>query len=230
MTPASFVTGQVLLERSQPGRFDPETERLYSEFYGRTVLYPIHPESRLYLDAFGHGDDIRFADICRRVWESIPHGDRILMIRHWQNWERIPGVLGVSIRLENLSSLFRRGISAVCEGPGTALVFYAPVVDQLPEKHVAALIAHELAHVFQASIGTLTVAGVPEWLTEELASGLASDIGCSVEKVRVKFTYLGDPNERDADRIAKRWGYNAPAMSRWISRKIRWEELPPSVY
>jgi hypothetical protein len=225
-----LVTGQDLLDRSQPGRFDPETERLYAQFYGGIKLYPIHPESRLYLDAFGHGDDSKFADRFRRVWESIPPGDRILMIAHWQKWERIPDVLGVPIRLENLSSMLWRRMSGVCEGPGTALVFYAPVVDRLPEKHAAALVAHELAHVFQASTGTLTVPVVPEWLTDELAQGFASDFGCSVDEVRAKFTYIHDPNERDADKIAKRWGHNSPAMSRWISRKIRWEELPPPIY
>jgi hypothetical protein len=225
-----LVTVQELLDRSQTARFDPETEALYAQSYGRFKLYPIDAGSRLYLDALGHGDDARFAEIFRRVWESIPTGDRIVMIRHWQTWERIPGVLGVRIRLENLSSMLWRRMSGVCEGPGTALVFYAPVVDRLPKHHAAALIAHELAHMFQASTGTLTVPDAPEWLTDELAQSFAADFGCSVDEVRAKFTYIHDPNERDADKITKRWGYNAPAMSRWISRKICWEELPPPIY
>ena len=43
-------------------------------------------------------------------------------------------------------------VRAQCKDMGTALSFKAAWVDALPERHLATLIAHELAHVYQASI------------------------------------------------------------------------------
>ena len=100
----------------------------------------------------------------------------------------------------------------------------------LPKKHTEALIAHELAHVFQASTDTLSMLSLPEIFTDEVVQTLASGLGWAVDNVREKVTYLHDPNEQDANTIAKRWGYNAPAMRRWVSRHFRREDFLPLVY
>jgi hypothetical protein len=132
--------------------------------------------------------------------------------------------------LENKYDLFERRTWGVCEGPGIALVFLAPVVDRLPKKHTEAVIAHELAHVFQASKGTVSAHSLPEDCTDALVQTLAADLGKTVDEMKAVLTYMSDPNESDADTIAKRWGYNARAMRRWVSGHIRWEDLPPPIW
>ena len=110
------------------------------------------------------------------------------------------------------------------------MIFYSPVVDRMPPKHVAGLLGHELAHVFQASKRTLTATEKPEWMSDEFIAGLAAECGRSIEDMERKLRHLCDPVEHDADSIAKRWGFNVKAMSRWHQKNIDWDELPEPVY
>lgn len=223
-----IVTGHELLEEVGRGTLTPEDEANLRAFYGTKRFRPIQVESRLYLDVLGHGGEQRFIARFLDVWTVIPAEERASILDHWRRWERIPGALGIPIRLEARSSMGWSKMSGVCEGPGMALGFFAPVVDRLPDKHVAALVAHELAHVLQAARGTLTTPACPDWLNDQVAESLASEYGQTADEVRARWTYQLDPKERDADAIAKRWGFNAPAMSRWIGKHIDWAGLGES--
>ena len=55
--------------------------------------------------------------------------------------------------LEAFCEMRRNACPAVCESSGRVLRFYSPVIAIMPMHHVKALIAHELAHVLQASRG-----------------------------------------------------------------------------
>jgi hypothetical protein len=226
MSKHKTVSWQALLDQAKRlGTLDPEPEGFYSHSSCTTEFYPIHPDSRLYLTAMGHGKDARFASIFRGVWESIPPTDRSSMLEYWRPWERIPGVLGACIKLEFLYRMLDEETMAVAKGGGSELRFLAPLVDRLPKKHVEALIAHELAHVLQGSKGTLTAHSLPEVWTDDMVQELASECGRTVDEMKRLLTHMSDPGERDADMIAHRWGYNAPAMRRWVHRHIRWDEL-----
>lgn len=225
MPEVHMVSGHELLDRVTPGTLSTDHEADLRGFYAMKRFRPIEVESRLYLDVRGHGNEARFVARFLDVWTAIPSGDRASILEHWREHERIPGVLGIPISLENRSDMLQSQMSGVCEGPGTALVFFAPVVDRLPEQHAAALVAHELAHVLQASLGTLTVASCPEWLTDEMADSLAGDYGMTADLVKAKWTNEVDQNEPQADAIAVRWGFDAPAMTSWIESHIDWQDL-----
>jgi len=227
MINAKKVTGNELADRANPDTLDPSTRMGLS----KRCYFEIAPEDRLYLTEEGHGDDARFAGIFRDAWFKIPEKDRNQMTDYWRPHEWIPGVQAVRIFLENSDAMRSPPRIAYCEGSGLrlALYFYSPVVDLMPPKHVAALIAHELAHVFQASNGTLDATPRPEFMTDEYISGLAGDCRKPVEEIERKLRHMCDPAEHEADRIAKRWGFNTPAMCRWVSRHIKWDELPEPV-
>jgi hypothetical protein len=220
------VTANELIDLVRPDSLDAGRR----EFYGPLRLLPISPEDRLYLNVWGHGDDARFAGIFRDTWFKIPVEDRMQLIDYWKPWERIPGVLGISIKMENLSTLRSQKTTAVCELLGTALNFYSPVVDRMPPKHVAALVAHELAHVFQATRGTLTAPERPAEITDKLISELATAWGTTFVEAERKLLYQSSPVESDADAIAERWGFKVRAMRRWLDRHVDWEDLPKPAF
>ena len=220
------MTGNVLIYLAKPDLLD-STLR---DFFGDQRFVPICPDDRLYLSVRGHGDDARFAGIFRDAWLNIPLEDRMQIIEYWRPHERIPGVLGIRIMMENLSSMRSREITAVCELLGTSLNFYSPVVDRLLPKHVAVLVAHELAHVYQATNQTFTASQRPEWMDDEFVSRMASDCGKSMEEMEMKLLHLFNPVEHDADKITKHWGFNFKAMNRWLDKHIDWNDLPKPVY
>jgi hypothetical protein len=152
------------------------------------------------------------------------------MIGHWRPLEHIPGLLGISITLENLGTMRSRKENAVCALDGALLTFYAPVVDIMPPRHVRALVAHELAHVLQASDGVLKASERPSWLSDEFISGMAANSGTSFEDMKVRAIHEFDQVEQDANTIAKRWGFDIPGMNEWLEKNIDWAKLPDPVY
>jgi hypothetical protein len=46
---------------------------------------PILPRSGLYLEAYGHGDDERFARLFAETWKQIPLWASRAMLRHWRS-------------------------------------------------------------------------------------------------------------------------------------------------
>ena len=202
----------------------------------RTRYLPISPKHRLYLEVIGHGDDARFGGIFRDVWFKIPEDDRKQMSDHWTAHPSLggnPPFLAISIRLENLSSLRDGHRLGQCGMLGTALQFYSPAVDLMLRKrkrrHVAALIAHELAHVLQFSKDQVVPMERPEWLTDEVIVETAEAMGVGFEQAKARMMYVVDPVEHHADRIAAEWGFNVRAMLRWIHKSIRWCDLPEPV-
>lgn len=93
MSENQTVTRRTSVERAEQAEgINREDERFYSKGpgggeLGRMGLYPIHPESRLYLDADGHRNDAPFAFLLRLFWESIPPTKRCSMLEHSRPWE-----------------------------------------------------------------------------------------------------------------------------------------------
>ena len=81
------------------------------------------------------------------------------------------------------------------------------------------MIAHELAHVFQASTGDL-----------EPAKKASEELNTVFGEYAETIAYHESDCERGADTIAARWGFNVSAFSRWVSEKIDWDELPTDRY
>jgi len=225
--PTDYVMGEELIAHAEMKDLHPE----WANSIRRLRYIAISREDSLYLDEFGHGDDAKFAGIFRDVWLTIPVEDRKRMTGHWAapHMPILP-CRGVVIRLENLPSMRTRKVFASCGALGAESVFYAPVVDRMPRKHVAALIAHELAHVLQASNGQLTPPERPDRMDDQFIAKLAALIGESFKETERKLCYQSSPVEREADAIAKRWGFNVPAMQRWLKKKDRWDDMPESAY
>lgn len=219
MSRAVAVFGDELLTRAKETRLTPGLRGLLAS---RRFL-PICPEDRLYLEALGHGDDARFAGLFRKVWRQIPEPVRERMLAFWKGHERIPGVLGVAIALEFCESARTGGMAGVCEPLGNALTFFAPVVDRMPPQHVEALIAHALAHVLQASDRSLPGGWRSEWLDGRMLVGV--DDG-TVEAMMNALLRASDSVEYEADRIARRWGFDTLALNRWLYKNLRREDLP----
>jgi len=196
----------------------------------RMRYLPISPVDHLYLDVFGHGNDARFADVFRDVWLTIPVKERKRMTGYWATHICITPWRGVRISLQNSSKMRNSRTYAECGALGAVLEFYAPVVDRMPRKHVAALIAHELAHVLQASNGQLIPTKRPEWMDDKSIAELAAINGESFGETERKWRYQFSPVERDADTIAMRWGFNVPAEKRWLKKKVRWDDMPEPVW
>jgi len=118
-------------------------------------LIPIVPTSGLYLTAWGHCDDARFAEQFRLAWKQIPMRCRKAIVAHWLLWGKVTGNRkGAAPFLEVLpyKSDWERGPSryavAQCSQGGNSLSWNSGFVDALPDEHLRCFIAHELAHVF----------------------------------------------------------------------------------
>lgn len=220
------MTGRELLEQAKAGPIDLGNMRLY----GSQRFVPISPADRLYLTALGHGNDVRFARLFRDAWSQIPEEHRDRMTGYWRPIERIPGSLGISITLENLRAMRSRKENAICAPDGTLLKFYAPVVDLMPPRHIQALIAHELAHVLQATNGSLVPSERPHGITDEDISDMAANSGVSFEEMKARVLHQLNPVERDADKIARRWGFSVRRMDRWLEKNMDWDKLPDPAY
>lgn len=219
MSQAIAIGGAELMKRSEGAPIAPRL----GEYLASKRFVPIVEEDRLYLEALEQGDDARFAALFRGVWTQIPARDRERMLEFWGPHERIPGILGVPIVLEFCETPRTGGLAGICEPLGNALTFFAPVVDRMPPPHVEALIAHALAHVLQASDRTVPGAWRSEWLDGRVLAGI--DDG-TVEAMMNALMRASDPIEYEADRLAKRWGFDTLAMNRWLFRNLRREDLP----
>lgn len=172
---------------------------------------PIDADCGLYLRKNGHGDDERFAKLFAEVWHSIPSSDRQLLVAHWVRCaSEEDGRLGVSISLENLSRLRQDETVGDCANRGTELKFYARVIDLLPDNFVTYVIAHEVAHVLQVSEGK-RLRPEPHPLGEAVA-------------------YALHPIEREADEIARRWGFDGGDLNGWLNTNVNWSSFPRDPY
>lgn len=220
------ISGNELIEQAKAGPIDPDNLKQY----GSKRFVPISPADRLYLTALGHGNDVRFARLFRDAWSHIPQEDRDPMTGYWRPLERIPGLLGISITLENLRAMRSRKENGVCELDGALLKFYAPVVDLMPPRHVRALVAHELAHVLQAANESLVNSEGLHCITNEDMMDMAARSRVSFEDMKAKVLHQLDPVEHDADKIAKRWGFSVRGMDLWLEKNMDWDKLPDPVY
>jgi hypothetical protein len=92
------------------------------------------------------------------------------------------------------------------------------------------LIAHELAHVYQASNGTLKAVQNPDWISDQMRADFERDFGSNAESILAKLQHNESSVEKNADQIAIKWGFNPPAMHRWVSKHKVWDNLPEPCY
>lgn len=176
----------------------------------------IDRRNNLYVTRYNGSAD-RFAKAFRSVWKQIPLGPRRGMLRHWRTDEMrflsgfihpsrvvrlnetIPQQWLISPSIEILPPWWiedgrdddmnpLRGVMGAACRKGHSLKFHDAIVDALPDNLLADLIAHELAHVWQESIG--------------------------LEK---RFGFEPEPGdlEQDADEIMEHWGFSAEAIDEW---------------
>lgn len=117
----------------------------------------IATSSGLYMAAWGHAADRRFARVFRQAWRKVPLSARRVTVRHWRRYRDAYAAAAALIDVPlvevlDYKSNFHRGRSkdavGQCDHMGTVLAFWAPWVDRLPDEHLETLIAHELAHVY----------------------------------------------------------------------------------
>ncbi|MBE7464241.1 MAG: hypothetical protein HS116_12250 [Planctomycetes bacterium] len=113
----------------------------------------------------------------RQCWKQIPLSSRRAIVRHWKSSARLP-----LFELSNMWADSEKSFAQVSQ-KGMELKFSQKDILFLPSGVMQWVIAHELAHVYQKSIGR--------------KPGGSSD----------------RENERDADRIAKEWGFDPSRFS-----------------
>lgn len=141
------------------------------------------PRHKVYL-LVAAGDGFRFAKNFRETWRRIPLWGRRRILRHWraehpgepvikpcirlcEGWERRPLSKGLA------------GLKATVLQEGCELCFWSQIVEAYPDPLVQDLIAHELAHVVQLTMGFSWV-GEDPFEVEEHADGLIEQWGFDV--------------------------------------------------
>jgi hypothetical protein len=94
------------------------------------------------------GDGDRFARLFTETWSRLPPDTQAGICTHWAKEE------DQEVRIE-LSNWLRKSLNRDAQVAllGYELMFDAAEVDRMPDPVVKALIAHELAHVFQYATG-----------------------------------------------------------------------------
>ncbi len=105
-----------------------------------------------------------FREAFRQVWASIPVQDREEISRHWLDDESAERVDPWAPRIELVPEFFcsgqegwsaDAGIYAACRADGHVLVFCGDLLHDLSHRSIVAVVAHELAHVFQHATGRI---------------------------------------------------------------------------
>lgn len=151
----------------------------------------------LYVVRFGHADDDRLARVVGRVWRKLP-----VEVRATLRWYLAPAVEAEAVtarptlskgalRVEALRVFpgSRRALGQ-CLHSGHTVRLLAEAVNAMPDKPLAALVAHELAHVYQEAA----------W--KEFRRGL----------------YAGGVEE-DARMLMTEWGFQEDVIDRWAEAR-----------
>jgi hypothetical protein len=128
----------------------------------------------------------RFARIFRESWGRIPGGPRRSVLKHWRADPSPLPAIKPEIALVPDWPGRQQGVMAMAKCRGHILLFRLSDVKRFPDELVAALIAHELAHVYQWSIG--------------------HDVG-SLDALE---------SEGEADWLMGSWGFSPRAIDEWM--------------
>ena len=90
--------------------------------------------------------EVRFARVFQATLERIPCASRRKILTHWRD-NTLPGRVLVEVVPFKMDFVRGHGGYAACTKCGRDLAFWSPMVDRLPDEHLSAMIAHELAHV-----------------------------------------------------------------------------------
>jgi hypothetical protein len=141
----------------------------------RLQLIVIQRSSGLYLNPLGEGDDHRFAALFRCTWKQIDLRSRRCMVKHWRENHFRPK-RAMWNPLVELHSRLDGDAAGLCSRVGHWLRFSNEVVAKTDDDTVCDLIAHELAHSFQATCGQWSH---PLEVMEEGAEQIAAGWGFS---------------------------------------------------
>lgn len=155
------------------------------------VTFALLPRHGIFLSA-PHGGGERFARLFLETWRRLPLFVRRSVLRHWRTDVSPASPVGPAIELlaEWSTRVRGRGLGGAWGGArdhGHTLRFWAKIVAAFSDELVRDLIAHEVAHVYQWSVG---------WELDEM--------NC----VEV---------EEDANWMLDGWGFSATAMDAWAT-------------
>jgi Zn-dependent protease with chaperone function len=114
---------------------------------------PLLPRHKIYLPAFGYGDDEKFARVFRDTWPRLPLHVRRVLLKHWRETKLHPDLRAPAIEVlpdwsRPAGRKFNNVYGMYADDGLHEIRFWAPAVDLMPDEQLSALIAHELAHVY----------------------------------------------------------------------------------
>ena len=99
------------------------------------------------------GDGERFAGVFRSTWARLPAHVRTRLLRYWRRPRRTRSPSAFPMIRLLPPPLYRPAAPLVATSLQDELRFSAPVLDSLPVRLARTIIAHEIAHQFQAACG-----------------------------------------------------------------------------
>ena len=153
----------------------------------------INRRQNIHLYAFD-GDGPRFAHLFRETWRLLPLYARLRILCLWRNSaDALAHTILRSPNIELLSDWSGRkgrglrGCLAAVSNHGHQLRFLSRAMDRLPASIVRDVVAHELAHVYQAAVGA-------DWSVHEVLE-----------------------SEMEADELVTDWGFDAKSVDNMMS-------------
>ena len=145
----------------------------------------------LFAPTFAGSDGARFAGLFRDTWRRLPLWVRRSILKHWRTDPFPLPLFKPEIELVpdwegRVAGRGLRGDMACVKARGHTMRFWTRIVAAFPDELVRDLIAHELAHVCQWSIG------------------------------RDLLTMDNYETEEEADWWVERWGFSADTMDQWM--------------
>jgi hypothetical protein len=168
------------------------------------LFVPLLRRHNIYLRVLA-GDGRRFARVFQTTWRRIPLGDRRRLLGYWKAEGPTHDIfLSPEVYLTELDAfpIDNESIVGLASHFGHKLRFRADLVNRMPDAVAEDLIAHELAHAFQAATGIRPL---------ESSNGTAIFSGLNGE------LWEEHTLEYHADVIAEEWGFDTNSVDRWAS-------------
>jgi hypothetical protein len=152
--------------------------------------------------------DSRFISVFRDTWRRLPSPARRRILHYWRTdplREYTRGPVSPLFELMTDLSEFEKdsaNVIGMCSRRGHEVRFRTPIIDRMPDDHLATVVAHELAHVFHYASGDPT--HTPPEGESELEGMLRQMRG----EVLVK-------------QMTEAWGFSEKGLDRWLMRDRR---------
>lgn len=171
------------------------------------MTIPIAEEAKLYLTPWGHGNDLRFANLFREAWNRVPSTNRFFLTRYWEHRGYSHGLVcgesHSSPRIElvsgwrdrdNIDMKWNQAIAGEIFACGYLMRFCAPLIDVMPPDIVQDVVGHQLAHCWQYADSV----------------------------VQNTFRWWDLANlETEAAQVMRSWGFNPGSLAQWFAQGER---------